>query len=120
MAHTVGIILSAVMVFTAGLVAFLFGAMSLSLALFNEHGAASAPGASLAIPWAGVLIGLGGWGVATGLAIVKSKAWARISMLAFGALSSHLVNAQTGELGPMSVMSGCATYRHLNFIPTAR
>jgi hypothetical protein len=86
MAHTVGIILSAVMVFTAGLVTFLFGAMTMSLALVNERGTASAPGGSLAIPLAIVLTGLGGWGVATGLAIAKSKTWARISMLAFGAL----------------------------------
>jgi hypothetical protein len=82
----VGIIFSALMVFTAGLVTFLFGAMTISLAILNERGTASAPGGSLAIPLAILLIGLSGWGVATGVAIVKMKAWARISMLAFGAI----------------------------------
>ena len=86
MAHTVGVIFSAVMVFTAGLVTLFFGAMTMSLAVLNERGTASAPGGSFAIPLAIVLIGLGGWGIATGVAIVKMKAWARVSMLAFGAL----------------------------------
>jgi hypothetical protein len=86
MAHTVGIILSVVMVFTAGLVTFLFGAMTMSLAILNERGTASAPGGSFAIPLAIISIGLGGWGVATGVAIVKMKEWARISMLALGAV----------------------------------
>jgi hypothetical protein len=86
MVRTVGIVFSAVMVFTAGLVTFLFGTMTMYLAIVNERGTASAPGGSSAIPLAIILIGLGGLGVATGVAIVKLKAWARISMLAFGAI----------------------------------
>jgi hypothetical protein len=77
MARTVGIIFSAVIVFTAGLVTFLFGAMTMHLAVLNERGTASAPGGYFAIPLAIILIVLGGLGVPTGVAIVKMKVWAR-------------------------------------------
>jgi hypothetical protein len=83
MARTVGIIFSAVIVFIAGLITFFFGAMTMSLAIMNERGTASAPGGSFAIPLA---IGLGGWGIASGLGIVKMREWARISMLALGVI----------------------------------
>jgi hypothetical protein len=86
MARTVGIIFSAVMIFTVGLVTFLFGAMMMYFAVLNELGTASAFGGSFAIPLAVVLIGLGGWGIAAGVATVKMKEWARISMLVFGAI----------------------------------
>jgi hypothetical protein len=89
MAHTVGITFSAVMVFTTGLVAFCFGALEISMAISNTPGTGDF--GSYPIPAATVLIGLGGWGIASGLGIAKMRGWARISMVALGAILFVLV-----------------------------
>jgi len=88
MAHTAGIIFSAVMVFIIGLITSLFGALTMSVAITNTSGTGFAPGyfGSFTIPAAIALIALGGWGIASGLGIVKMREWARKSMLAFGAI----------------------------------
>jgi hypothetical protein len=84
MAHTVGIIFSAVMVFTIGLVAFCFGVLEMSMAISNTPGTGDFGAYPIAA--AIVLIGLGGWGIASGLGIAKMREWARISMFALGAI----------------------------------
>jgi hypothetical protein len=84
MARTVGIVFSVVMVFTIELVAFCFGVLMMSMAISNTPGTRDFE--SYPIPAATVFIGLGGWGIASGLGIVKMREWARISMLAFGAI----------------------------------
>jgi hypothetical protein len=89
MAHTVGIILSAVMAFTTGLVAFCIGVLEMSMVISNTHGTGDF--GSYPIPVATVLIGLGVWGIASGLGIAKMREWARISMVALGATLFALV-----------------------------
>jgi hypothetical protein len=88
MARTAGIIFSALMIFTVGLITLLFGAFTVFMAISYAIATSSAAGffGPLAIPVAVVLIGFGGWGVASGVAVAKMRGWARISMLAFGAI----------------------------------
>jgi hypothetical protein len=88
MGRTAGIIFSAVMIYIVGLITFLFGGVTMSMAISDASGAGSARGyfGPFAIPAAIVLIGLGGWGIASGVGIGKMREWARISMLAFGAI----------------------------------
>lgn len=88
MARTTGVIFSAVMIFAAGLITFLFGALTMWMGIAYATRTDSRPGyfGPFAIPAAVVLIGLGGWGVSSGVGIVRMREWARISMLAFGAI----------------------------------
>ena len=85
MGRTAVIVLSSVVIFTVGLITSLFGALNI-ISDMNGRGSAAGYFGSFTIPAAIALIGLGGWGVASGVGISKMKEWARISMLAFGAI----------------------------------
>jgi hypothetical protein len=100
-ARTIGMILSAVMVFVVSAIALLLGALAasgilLGLADHSPLARDQAAGYFLAIAAAAVFIGLGGWGIATGVGIIQASEWARISLLVFGAI--FLVGPAFGSL----------------------
>jgi hypothetical protein len=120
MARTAGIIFSAVMIFAAGLITFLFGALTMWMGIAYSTRPDSRPGyfGSFAIPAAAVLIGLGGWGISSGVGIVKMREWARISMLAFGAI--FVVIAAFGALEIALDPRVGVTYLEGNYVGSIR
>lgn len=90
MPRSVGITVSAVVVFIGSALTILFGALVVlgSLLLPNAHAAANLP-ANLkyfVVIEAAMLFGFGGWGLAAGIGLIATKRWARISMLVFAAI----------------------------------
>jgi hypothetical protein len=90
MPRSVGITVSAVVVFIGSAVTILFGVIMALGAVFlsNLNGTANVPahlGYFGAIEGV-VFFGFGGWGIASGVGLIKTKQWARISMLVFAAL----------------------------------
>jgi hypothetical protein len=99
MARTSEIIFLAVLVFTGSAVAMSLGALMAWGAIIRYPNRTSPAGgvfgyyvmaASL------IVFGLGGWGIASGVGILNTRQWARISMLIFGAIS--ILIAITGAL----------------------
>lgn len=90
MARTGGITFSAVVVFLGSAFTILMGAgMVLSAVLLSYV----SPGTDVsgdfryfAIAEAMILLGFGGWGIATGVGLINTRPWARISMIVFSAL----------------------------------
>jgi hypothetical protein len=120
MARTAGIIFSAVMIFTAGLITILFGAMTMFMAISYALGTGGVRGdlGASAISAAVVSIGLGGWGIASGVGTAKMREWARISMLAFGAIS--VVIAAFGALQMALDPSAGVTYMEGHYLGSIR
>jgi hypothetical protein len=89
MTDNAGIIFSVVIVFIIGLITLLFGALTMSVAIFSPNGTGLPAGyfGPFTIQASVALIAFGGWGIASGFGIVKTREWARKSMLAFGAIS---------------------------------
>jgi hypothetical protein len=89
MTDTAGIIFSVVIVFVIGLITLLFGVQTMFVAISSPNAAGLTLGyfGPLTIQASVALIAFGGWGIASGFGIVKTREWARKSMLAFGAIS---------------------------------
>jgi hypothetical protein len=89
MARSVGITISAVVVFIGSALTLLFGGFAaLGSAIMSLHPAANMPPfvGYLAIVEAVFALGLSGWGIATGVGLLNAKEWARISMIVFAAI----------------------------------
>jgi len=85
-----GITISAVVVFLGCALAVLFvGFMGLGIALMSVQ-AGQAPPVPLFMPFAmGMIVltlALAGWGIASGVGLLKLREWARVSMLIFSGL----------------------------------
>lgn len=90
MPRSVGITVSAVVVFIGSAVTILFGAMMVlgSVFLLNSNRTPNVPahfGYFAAIE-AVLFFGFGGWGIASGVGLVLTKQWARISTLVFASI----------------------------------
>jgi hypothetical protein len=92
MPRSVGITLSAVVVFIGSAFTILCGVMMVfasALFLLSDAGqSAKLPAhfSYFAIIEAVVIFGFGGWGVASGVGLIKTKQWARISMLIYATI----------------------------------
>jgi hypothetical protein len=92
MARTAGIISSAVVVFIGSAVAMLLGALVASIAISKYPNWTSPAGGVggvfgyYVMAASIIVIGLGGWGIASGVGILNARPWARTSMLVFGAI----------------------------------
>lgn len=89
MARSVGITASAVVVLICSALTILFGAVAMlgSFAL-SLHPMPNGPAhlGYVIVSEAVFAFGLGGWGVASGVGLIRTKEWARISMIVFAAL----------------------------------
>jgi hypothetical protein len=85
MARSTGITVSAVVVIIGGAFTVLCGAMTLlgSDLVLNSSRAADAPVnlRYILVIEAFIFFGFGGWGLASGIGLIKTKDWARISTL---------------------------------------
>jgi hypothetical protein len=90
MARSGGITFSAVVVFLGSSLAILFGAFAVLGSLIASHAglgtAAPMDFRYVAIIEAIFYLGFGGWGIASGIGLINTKEWARISMLVFACL----------------------------------
>lgn len=89
MRHSVGITLSAVAAFVGSAFCILLGALVVMTGLLARS--SNKPDVLQNIAYVQVIVaffflGLGGWGIASGVGLIKARQWARISMLAFGSL----------------------------------
>lgn len=80
--RTVGVIFSVLMVFAVSLLALLVGALATNIVISTKSRTGDLDLFSILATI--VLIGFGGWGIASGVGIIKMREWARTSMLAFG------------------------------------
>jgi len=90
MPRSVGVIISAIIVFIGCAFTILFGAFAIFGALIGSK-LGRVPNApphfqTLILVEAIVFLALGGWGIASGIGILNSKEWARISMIVFSVL----------------------------------
>ena len=90
MPRSVGITVSAVVVFIGSAFTILCGAMMVlgSVVLMKSSPAANVPAnvGYFVVVEAVMLFGFGGWGLAAGVGLINTKQWARISMLVFAAI----------------------------------
>lgn len=89
MARSVGITISAVVVFIGCAFTLLFGGLAaLGSAMMSLRPTANVPAfvGFLAIVEAVFALGFSGWGIATGVGLINTKEWARISTIVFAAL----------------------------------
>jgi hypothetical protein len=90
MPRSVGITVSAVIVFIGSALTILCGAMMLLGLVFlsNSNRMANVPPhfGYFGVIEAVVLFGFGGWGVASGVGLIKTRQWARVSMLVFAGI----------------------------------
>ena len=89
MTRPIGITISAVVVFIGSGLIVLFGGLA-ALASLTISPAMRSDG-PVNLVYMGVFeavfaLGLGAWGVATGVGLIQTKEWARISLIAFAAL----------------------------------
>jgi hypothetical protein len=99
MARTAEIIFLAVLVFIGSAVTMSLGALTAWGAIINYPDWTTPAGGVFGyyvMAASIVVIGLGGWGIASGIGILNTRQWARISILIFGAIS--LLVAITGAL----------------------
>lgn len=92
----VGVIFSALMVLVVAALALLFGALATHIAI--STGIRTGDLDLFAILATIALIGFGGWGIASAVGIVKMRKWARISILAFGAISLAVAILGTAKM----------------------
>jgi hypothetical protein len=89
MARSVGITASAVVVLIGSALTILFGAVAVlaSFALNLRPMPSGVPHLGYVMLFeAAFAFGLGGWGIATGVGVIRTKEWARISIIVFAAL----------------------------------
>jgi hypothetical protein len=90
MARTAEIIFLAVLVFMGSAVTMSLGALMAWKAIIDYPNWTSPAGGFFGyyvMAASIVVIGLGGWGIASGVGILNARQWARVSMLVFGAIS---------------------------------
>lgn len=90
MPRSVGVIISAVIVFIGCALTVLFGAFAMFGALIGPK-LGHVPNAfphfeALILVEAIILLGFSGWGIASGIGLLNSKEWARLSMIVFSVL----------------------------------
>jgi hypothetical protein len=87
MPRSVGITISAVVVFLGSAVAILFAAFVVLAGAFVSHSSRMPAQPAFFRPMmfmeAAFVFGFGGWGVASGAGLISTKEWARISMLVY-------------------------------------
>lgn len=89
MARSVGITISAAIVFIGCAFTLLFGGIAaLGSAMMSLH---APPGLPVRMGYVAIVeavfaLGFSGWGIATGVGLINAKEWARISMIVFAAI----------------------------------
>jgi hypothetical protein len=93
MARTAEIIFLAVLVFTGSAVTMSLGASMAWEAIIDYPNWTSPAGGFFeyyVMAASIIVIGLGGWGIASGVGVLNARQWARISMLILGAISLRI------------------------------
>lgn len=93
MARSVGVTVSAIIVFIGSAITLLFGAFAvLGLALVSHLPQPNMPlhAGYLASIYAVFVLGFSAWGIASGIGLLKTREWSRISIIVFAALLALL------------------------------
>jgi uncharacterized membrane protein len=91
MPRSAGVTTSAVIVFIGSAFSILCGAMMVLVSVFSMYSSREAESAGFNLHYilaieAVIAFGFGGWGLATGIGLIKTKQWARISLLVYAAI----------------------------------